>query len=67
MGSGFVILDYADELDPSLVYLEGRTGGTFLEKPEELDDCRRVFASLVRSALSETEALKAPKKLLTEL
>ncbi len=67
MGSGFVILDYADELDPSLVYLEGRTGGTFLEKPEELDDYRRVFASLMRSALSETETLKALKKLLREV
>jgi CRISPR-associated protein Cas6/Cse3/CasE subtype I-E len=33
MGSDFVILDYADPLDPSLVYLEGRTSGTFLEKP----------------------------------
>ncbi len=67
MGSGFVILDYADELDPSLVYMEGRTGGTFLEKPQELDDYRKVFASLMRSALSEAETIKSLKKLLKEV
>ena len=66
MGSGFVILDYADESDPSLVYLEGRTGGTFLEKTEEIDDYRQVLASLMRSALSESESIKALKKILEE-
>ncbi|MGW5876005.1 helix-turn-helix domain-containing protein [Nocardiopsis terrae] len=67
MGSGFVILDYADPLDPSLVYLEGRTGGTFLEKNEELEDYRKVFASLMRSALSEAETIKALKTMLKEV
>ncbi|MEU3310954.1 DUF5753 domain-containing protein [Nocardiopsis sp. NPDC006832] len=67
MGSGFVILDYADESDPSLVYLEGRTGGTFLEKKEEVDDYRQVLTSLMRSALSENESLKALKNLMKEV
>ena len=67
MGSGFVILDYDDEPDPSLVYLEGRTGGTFLEKSEEVDDYRQVLTSLMRSALSETESIKTLKKLLKEV
>ncbi|WP_150252488.1 helix-turn-helix domain-containing protein [Nocardiopsis deserti] len=66
MGSGFVILDYADESDPSLVYLEGRTRGTFLEQDEEVDDYRRVFASLMRSALSENESAKTFKRVLKE-
>ncbi len=66
MGSGFVILDYADESDPSLVYLEGRTGGTFLEKNHEVNDYRQVLASLMRSALSEHESLKTLKTLLKE-
>lgn len=66
MGSGFVILDYADTSDPSLVYLEGRTGGTFLEKTEEVGDYRQVFASLMRSALSENESVKTLKRLLKE-
>lgn len=61
MGSGFVILGYADVSDPSLVYLEGRTGGTFLEKTEKVDDYRQVLASLMRSALSENESLKTLK------
>ncbi|WP_017627831.1 helix-turn-helix domain-containing protein [Nocardiopsis chromatogenes] len=66
MGGGFVILDYADAADPSLVYLEGRTGGTFLEKPEELEDYRRVFASLMRSALSEEESIRSIKQFQEE-
>lgn len=44
--------------------LEGRTGGTFLEKNEEVDDYRQVLASLMRSALSENESLKTLKTLL---
>jgi transcriptional regulator with XRE-family HTH domain len=67
MGSGFVILDYSDSRDPSLVYLEGRTGGNFLEKEAELTDYRRVFTSLTRSALGEAETIKALKKLLKEV
>ncbi|RNL87686.1 helix-turn-helix domain-containing protein [Halostreptopolyspora alba] len=67
MGSGFVILDYTDDLDKSLVYLEGRTGGTFLEKDEELDDYRKVYSSLVQSSLSQLETIKALKKLLKEV
>src|SRR5690625_1101160 len=67
MGSGFVILDYADDLDHSLVYLEGRTGGTFLEKDEEVEDYRRVYGSLVRPSLSQIETIKALKKLLKEV
>ncbi|WDZ88922.1 DUF5753 domain-containing protein [Nocardiopsis sp. HUAS JQ3] len=66
MGSGFVILDYADKSDPSLVYLEGRTRGTFLEQTEEVDDYRQVLASLMRSALSESESIKTLKQLLKE-
>lgn len=66
MGSGFVILDYADNSDPSLVYLEGRTGGTFLETTEEVEDYRQVLASLMRSALSENESIKTLKKLVKE-
>lgn len=55
MGPGFVILDYASELNPSLIYLESRAGGTLLEKNQDLDDYRKVFTSLMRPALSEAQ------------
>lgn len=67
MGSGFVILDYESDLDPSLIYLEGRTGGTFLEKTPELGDYRRVFASLMRAAFSEAETIKVLNALKKEV
>ncbi|WP_241485153.1 helix-turn-helix domain-containing protein [Nocardiopsis potens] len=66
LGGGFVLLDYADSVDPSLVYLEGRTSGTFLEKPEEVDAYRNVFASLAESALSESQSGKLLKQLQKE-
>src|SRR5690606_12071549 len=65
-GGGFVLLDYTDSADPSLVYLEGRTSGTFLEKPEEVDAYRNVFASLTESALTESQSSKLLKQLQKE-
>jgi len=66
LGGGFVLLDYTDSADPSLVYLEGRTSGTFLEKPEEVDAYRNVFASLTESALTESQSSKLLKQLQKE-
>src|SRR5262249_28956337 len=36
MACGFVILDFAGDLDPSIVYLETPTDNLFLERPEEV-------------------------------
>jgi hypothetical protein len=39
----FTILDFDDPDDPAVVYLETQTGARYLEKPEELDEYRRIF------------------------
>jgi transcriptional regulator with XRE-family HTH domain len=42
----FHILDFADPLDPPIVYIESLVSAAYLELPEELAECRRVFGSL---------------------
>jgi transcriptional regulator with XRE-family HTH domain len=39
----FIILDFDDPDDPPVVYLETHTGARYLEKPEELNQYRRIF------------------------
>ncbi|NJC69747.1 helix-turn-helix domain-containing protein [Planosporangium thailandense] len=39
----FTILDFDDPDDPAVVYLETHTGARYLERPEELDQYRRIF------------------------
>jgi transcriptional regulator with XRE-family HTH domain len=43
MVSPFTILGFDDPDDPAVVYLEAQTGARYLEKPEELDEYRRIF------------------------
>ncbi|WP_326642789.1 helix-turn-helix domain-containing protein [Streptosporangium sp. NBC_01755] len=51
MTGAFTILDFATELDPSVVYLETATDSLHLEKPEELQAYGRIFTRAV--AISE--------------
>jgi transcriptional regulator with XRE-family HTH domain len=39
----FIILDFDDPDDPAVVYLETHTGARYLEKPDELNQYRRIF------------------------
>ena len=51
MRGDFVIMDFADEDDPPLVYLESLIGSRYLERPEHLaayrDDFDRIYAQAV--------------------
>jgi hypothetical protein len=42
-GGSFRILDFADAEDPAVVYIETLTGARYLERPDELDEYRRVL------------------------
>ncbi|MEV5407841.1 helix-turn-helix transcriptional regulator [Thermopolyspora sp. NPDC052614] len=48
----FVILDFADPSDRSVVYLETATDGLYLEEPHELTRYRLMFQYVCASALS---------------
>lgn len=58
MGSGFVILDFAGELDPSIVYLETPTDNLFLERPEEVQAYTLTFNRVVAAALTVEESVR---------
>ncbi|MEU4836019.1 helix-turn-helix transcriptional regulator [Streptosporangium sp. NPDC023615] len=58
MGSGFVILDFAGNLDPSIVYLETPTDNLFLERPEEVQAYTLIFNRVVAAALTVEESAR---------
>ncbi|MEV6864929.1 helix-turn-helix transcriptional regulator [Streptosporangium subroseum] len=58
MGSGFVILDFAGDLDPSIVYLETPTDNLFLERPEEVQAYTLTFNRVVAAALTVEESVR---------
>lgn len=62
----FVLLDFQEELDAPLVFLESRTDGLFLEEPPEVDEYRLVFDHLQVTAQSQAESLRLMKKMLTD-
>ncbi|MFI5492367.1 helix-turn-helix domain-containing protein [Actinoplanes sp. NPDC051859] len=43
MTGAFRILDFPDDEDPAVAYLETQVGARYLEKPAELDEYRRIF------------------------
>jgi transcriptional regulator with XRE-family HTH domain len=43
MIGAFTILDFDDPDDPAVAYTETHTGARYLEKPDELDEYRRIF------------------------
>jgi transcriptional regulator with XRE-family HTH domain len=43
MGSAFMLMDFADPDDPSLVYMESLVGSYYVERPEQIRQFRQVF------------------------
>lgn len=48
---GFAILDFPEEDDPAIVYLESHTFARYLEEPKELAEYRRIYESVYRKAI----------------
>lgn len=51
MTGAFRILTFDEPDDPDVVYLEQHVGALYLEDPAEVDEYRRIFASLVAAAV----------------
>jgi transcriptional regulator with XRE-family HTH domain len=49
MAGGFRILDFEDEEDPDIVYLESHVGALYLEEPAQVNEYRRIF-DLIQAA-----------------
>ncbi|MER7128152.1 helix-turn-helix domain-containing protein [Streptosporangium saharense] len=67
MGSGFVILDFSGDLDPSIVYLETPTDNLFLERPEEVQAYTLTFNRVVAAALTVEESVRYVASLADQL
>ncbi|WP_435111366.1 helix-turn-helix domain-containing protein [Nocardiopsis synnemataformans] len=62
----FVILDFPVAADPSLVYLETRHDGLYLEEPEVIADYRTVLGHVQGAALSPAESVTHLTSLIEE-
>lgn len=56
-GGPFVIMDFPEVIDPSVVYLETDTDGLYLEEPEELARYRHLFGHIRIAALTPEETV----------
>ncbi|GLW12527.1 transcriptional regulator [Microtetraspora sp. NBRC 13810] len=68
MTGSFMILDYAAQEDPSIVYVEvGTAGDLFLEKPEDVAQYRQDYSHLRASALSASASVAYINELVKHL
>lgn len=65
MHGSAVILDYADDRDPSIVYLETRGHGTYLETPVQVADYRSAFDDVTTRAWSEAATIELITSMIT--
>lgn len=66
MHGSTVLLDYDDERDPSLVYLETRGRGTYLDSPAQVADYRLALDDVAADALSKSASIDLIKSLITD-
>ncbi|WP_433367906.1 helix-turn-helix domain-containing protein [Streptosporangium sp. CA-115845] len=67
MGSGFVVLDFMGDLDPSIVYLETPTDNLFLERAEEVQAYTLMFNRVVAAALTVEQSVRHVTALVDQL
>ncbi|MBB4929812.1 hypothetical protein F4561_000632 [Lipingzhangella halophila] len=67
LGGHFVILDFANEQDDPVVFIDDGHKGFFREEPEEIESYRMTYDSVYESALSSTESDTYMRKLIDEL
>lgn len=65
LGGPFVVMDFPDSVDPSVVFLETDTDGLYLEDPEEVARYRHVFGHLRIAALTPDETVERLTQLIT--
>jgi transcriptional regulator with XRE-family HTH domain len=51
MAGAFRIMDFDDEEDPDVVYLESHVGALYLEEDHEVDEYRRIFELIYKDAV----------------
>ncbi|CAL9410834.1 hypothetical protein SUDANB121_01666 [Nocardiopsis dassonvillei] len=65
LGGPFVIMDFPEAVDPSIVFLETDTDGLYLEEPEEVARYRNTFGHLRIAALTPDETVERLARMIT--
>ncbi|ASU81481.1 XRE family transcriptional regulator [Nocardiopsis gilva YIM 90087] len=63
----FVLLDFPDEMDAPIAFLEARTDALFLEEDDEVKEYRQVFDRLQAIAKSQSESIELMESLINKL
>jgi transcriptional regulator with XRE-family HTH domain len=58
MKGAFTLLEYADDKDPDVVYLETHSGGRYIEQPDQVATYRRMFELIGQQSVPIEEYLK---------
>jgi transcriptional regulator with XRE-family HTH domain len=66
MDGAFVILEFEEEGDADVVFIDNATGGLFLEKVDELRKYVSIFDTTRRSALTPAESVEMIEMLVEE-
>jgi transcriptional regulator with XRE-family HTH domain len=64
LGGPFAVLEFPDEKDQDVVYLEGRDSATYLETDEQVGRYRETFAALAAACLDRASSLDLVERAL---
>lgn len=67
MAGPFTVLEFREEADPGVVYVETQVGGLYLERENEIRGYTRVFDQLRRLAVSPDKTVGFIHKIIKEL
>jgi transcriptional regulator with XRE-family HTH domain len=67
MDGAFMLLGFPEPIDPDVVYLEGQTGGLYLEKPHEIERYTMSFDHLCATALGPEQSVALIQQVIQEL
>ncbi len=62
----FTILDYTNELDLPIVYVDTTETGVYMEEPEQVTAYRKVFDHVSMDALSKAASIELMKQIITD-
>ncbi|MFL1441800.1 helix-turn-helix domain-containing protein [Nocardiopsis protaetiae] len=62
----FTILDYTDELDLPIVYVDTTETGIYMEEPDQVTAYRKTFDHVSMDALSKAASIELMKQIITD-
>lgn len=62
----FTILDYTNELDLPIVYVDTTETGVYMEEPEQVTAYRKIFEHVSMDALSKAASIELLKQIITD-